>query len=196
VDKVLADRTQKPDFLRVFLNILKQIGVFIYEFIFIWEDDEPYEKEGFIDSEKLKHAAVIGHGSVSPADAVENNATVTVYNRQVDVASKDYERLTTLFGEATAEYITNLRNEIDNMVEEHGLVRKNTIMVVIPPEKMQSSLLGREFFEYTLDRIYAQLNNVVLKPGNIRIKHTSSGALFAEMQVEAYGAGEEAFAQV
>jgi hypothetical protein len=105
VNKFLADREKHPDFVEILLNIIKQIGVFIYEFIFVWEDDEPYEKEGFIDSEKLKQASVLGQKSISPVEAMQNNATVAVYNRPIENNNGNYEQIATLFGDAAAEYI-------------------------------------------------------------------------------------------
>lgn len=197
VNKFLADREKHPDFVEILLNIIKQIGVFIYEFIFVWEDDEPYEKEGFIDSEKLKQASVLGQKSISPVEAMQNNATVAVYNRPIENNNGNYEQIATLFGDAAAEYIKNLRNEVDIIVEEQELTQLSSIKIVIPPEKIQSSLLGREFFELTIERIADQFEGkVILKPGDIRIKHTLTGVPFAEMQLEAYAVSEKAIAQV
>lgn len=197
VNKFLADRAKPLDFVEILLNIIKQIGVFIYEFIFVWEDDEPYEKEGFIDSEKLKQASVLGQKNISPAEAMQNNATVAIYNRPTEYENSDYEQIATLFGEAAAEYIKNLRNEVDSLLEEQGLTQLSSIKIVIPPEKIQSSLLGREFFEITIKRITDQFDGkVILKPGDIKVKHTLSGVPFAEMQLEAYAVSETAIAQI
>jgi len=196
VNKVLADKAKQPDFVEILLNIIKQIGVFLYEFIFVWEDDEPYEKEGFIDNEKLKQVSVLGQRSISPVEAMQNNATVAIYNRPTEYNNSNYEQVAILFGEAAAEYINNLRNDVDNLVEEQGLTQLTSIRIVIPPEKIQSSLLGREFFEINIKRISDQFDGkVVLKPGEIRIKHTLSGVSFAEMQLEAYAVSEKTIEQ-
>lgn len=196
VNKVLADKAKQPDFVEILLNIIKQIGVFLYEFISVWEDDEPYEKEGFIDNEKLKQVSVLGQRSISPVEAMQNNATVAIYNRPTEYNNSNYEQVAILFGEAAAEYINNLRNDVDNLVEEQGLTQLTSIRIVIPPEKIQSSLLGREFFEINIKRISDQFDGkVVLKPGEIRIKHTLSGVSFAEMQLEAYAVSEKTIEQ-
>ncbi|NLF82610.1 MAG: hypothetical protein GX568_01315 [Candidatus Gastranaerophilales bacterium] len=196
MNKVLADKAKQPDFVEILLNIIKQIGVFLYEFIFVWEDDEPYEKEGFIDNEKLKQVSVLGQRSISPVEAMQNNATVAIYNRPTEYNNSNYEQVAILFGEAAAEYINNLRNDVDNLVEEQGLTQLTSIRIVIPPEKIQSSLLGREFFEINIKRISDQFDGkVVLKPGEIRIKHTLSGVSFAEMQLEAYAVSEKTIEQ-
>ena len=175
----------KTSIIQTILDIAAQIFVYIYEFIFVWEDD-PYEGENFIENEKLKHSLSQADSTLPNAASVKNNATISIKNRQ------DFDSLKNAFGVQTADYIFRLKEEVDLLVDKHGLVRENTIMVVIPPEKMKASLLGPDFFENTLERIYSQYEkDVILKPGNIKILNTAAGAFYAEVQIESYTVTEE-----
>lgn len=175
-------------------NITKQIFAYIYDFLFNWED-EPFAEETFIKNEKLKHSAVKSDDSgINPID---NNSTVSIKNKISEKNLVDYKKLKDSFGIQTANYIAGLRQEIDSLVEKHGLIRETTIMVVIPPEKMRTSLLGPEFFESTLERLYPQFEkDVILRPGNIRIVNTKNENLYAEIKIEAYAVNEEVLASV
>ncbi len=181
--------TNKNNIWQIIWDIAKQVFAYIYDFLFNWED-EPFEDEAFLEDEKLKHS--VAQINTAENQFAENNSTVSIKNQPTGKNSKDYEYLKGIFGKQTADYIVNTRQEVDYLVKEHNLIRKNTIMVVIPPEKMRTSLLGPEFFEATLEKLYSQFNkDVILKPRNIRVINAKGDALYAEIQIEAFSVNEE-----
>jgi hypothetical protein len=77
-------------------------------------------------------------------------------------------------------------------VEEHNLVHENTILVVIPPDRIKTRNLPPEVLEGTIERIYTQYNkDVILKPGAVKIMGSGTGTLFAEMEIESYAINDE-----
>jgi len=174
-------------------DVILKIIAYIYDFIFNWED-EPYYGNDFIEDEKLKHAAVQSGTSISKANLVENNATVSIQNEK---SSSDFSLLAKVFGIQSASYIARLRDEVDYLVEEHHLVYENSIMVVIPPEKFRIGALGPNFFDAMLERLYSQYDNdVILKIGDINILDTTIRANYAEVEIVAYVVTEELLASV
>jgi len=176
--------------LKGFLDIVVLVVNYIYDFIFDWED-EPYEKK-FIENEKLKHSIKLNNTAIT--SLTEKNSTVSIIN---DANKKDFDNLKSAFGMQTADYIVNLRQEVDHLVKEHGLVQEDSMMVVISPENFRNSLLSPDFFETTLERIYSQCNkDVILKLGNIMILKTAVGVPYAEVQIETYSVSKEILASI
>ncbi len=177
---------QKTTIWNIILDIIIKIFAYIYDFLFNWED-EPYQEEDFLEKEKAKLSAVKQDTPFS-GNTSENNFTVSINNPN----RNDFETLKSAFGIQTANYIYKLREEVDYLVKEHNLTQENSIMIVIPPEKMKTSLLGPEFFESTFERIYSQYDkDVILKPGKFKIIHNKAGAFYAEIRVDAYTVTQE-----
>jgi len=162
-------------------NLIEMIGnifEFIYDFIFDWEDD-PFEEQEFIEKEKQKHAMVKAE------------------KRSFEEIKSEYELIEDIFGEVAADYVINLRKEVDLLVNKHNLTQENVIRVIIPPEKLVPGNLNPYIFEETIEGIYSQYNrDVILKPGKITMMKTQNGQTIANLEVISFTINEQLLASV
>jgi len=102
-------------------------------------------------------------------------------------SSDDIELLEKAFGEDAADYIDRLRNEVDYLLKEHNLKRMNSILTVIPPEKLAGTKLPVAAINGIIENIYAQFDgDVILRPGKINVFVNENGVRFAEMYIDCY----------
>jgi hypothetical protein len=116
----------------------------------------------------------------------------TLDDRNKIFAPEDKELLETAFGEEATEYINNLRSEVDYLVKEHNLKRMNSILTVLPPQKLAESNIPVATINGMIESIYAQFDgDVILRPGKINVFIKDDGVRFAEMYIDCYKPIEE-----
>ena len=107
-------------------------------------------------------------------------------------ASEDTAMLETAFGEDAADYINRLRNEVDYLVKEHGLKKTQSILTVLPPQKLSDNNIPTAVINNVIENIYVQFDgDVILRPGKINVFVNNSGIRFAEMYIDCYKPIEE-----
>ncbi len=192
----LANIFKKNNIWQTALGLIKQIFIYIYEFIFIWED-EPFQETDLIENEKRKHSLIKGSVNSLSESIVHENSTVTIKSTISQKNEQEYESIKNVLGKQTADYIVKLRQEADYVIKEHSLIQENSMVVVLSPEKINECILNPEFFEITLERIYSQYNeDVIFKPANIKIINTATGSFYAEIKIETYAVTQELLASV
>ncbi len=150
-------------------NFIKGIGQLFLDFIGYLFDLDFREKE-----------------TENPFSNLPNSTNLKNKNR-VFATSEDEELLETAFGEEAANYINNLRNEVDYLVQEHGLKKTNSILTVIPPERLAESNNFAITITGMIENIYSQFDgDVILRPGIVNVFENNNGVRFAEMYIDCY----------
>jgi len=126
----------------------------------------------------------------NPFTNVPNPARLNEQNKVF--TSDDTELLETAFGEDAADYINQLRNEVDYLVKEHNLKRMQSILTVLPPQKLADANVPTAVINNVIENIYGQFDgDVILRPGKINVFVNDSGIRFAEMYIDCYKPVEE-----
>ncbi|OGH95802.1 MAG: hypothetical protein A2039_07265 [Candidatus Melainabacteria bacterium GWA2_34_9] len=126
----------------------------------------------------------------NPFTNVPNPARLNEQNKVF--TSDDTELLETAFGEDAADYINQLRNEVDYLVKEHNLKRMQSILTVLPPQKLAEANVPTAVINNVIENIYGQFDgDVILRPGKINVFVNDSGIRFAEMYIDCYKPVEE-----
>jgi|GEM_PF-3140258 len=189
--------TNKNKIWQIIWDITVKVFDYIYDFLFNWED-EPYEYKELVQSEKLRQSALKTNDETSATRLTQDSSTVSIIKSSNFEQNKDYyETLVEDFGKQTAEYMFRQKEEVDYLIEKHGLVRENTFKVMIPPEKIGDDQLGPGYFETVIEKIYSQYNSdVILRPKNLRMLNTQGGIFYGELEVEAYTVTEDLLSTV
>jgi len=124
----------------------------------------------------------------APENPFSNVPTPIINNEKNKIFSaNDIELLETAFGEDAADYIDRLRNEVDYLVKEHNLKKMNSVLTVIPPEKLANAEIPAATINGIIENIYAQFDgDVILRPGKINVFVQDNGTRFAEMYIDCY----------
>ena len=126
----------------------------------------------------------------NPFSNVPSSATLNDKNKIF--ASEDTAMLETAFGEDVTDYINRLRNEVDYLVKEHNLKRMQSILTVLPPQKLAEANMPVATINNVIENIYSQFDgDVILRPGKINVFVNDSGIRFAEMYIDCYKPVEE-----
>lgn len=126
----------------------------------------------------------------NPFSNVPNSAELNDKNKLF--AFEDGELLETAFGEDSADYINRLRAEVDYLVKEHDLKQMDSILTVLPPQKLAEANVPVATINNVIENIYAQFNgDVILRPGKVNVFVNNSGIRFAEMYIDCYKPVEE-----
>ena len=126
----------------------------------------------------------------NPFSNVPSSATLNDKNKIF--ASEDTAMLETAFGEDVTDYINRLRNEVDYLVKEHNLKRMQSILTVLPPQKLAEANVPTAVINNVIENIYGQFDgDVILRPGKINVFVNDSGIRFAEMYIDCYKPVEE-----
>lgn len=121
----------------------------------------------------------------------ENSSEKTTNPKRV-FETREVQRLEAAFGAAAADFIINMRNEVDEVVKAHGLEYQDSILTVIPPEKLGKSDIHPAVINTMIESIYAQFDgDVILRPGKVNVFMTDEGMRFAEMYIDCYKPVEE-----
>jgi len=109
-----------------------------------------------------------------------------------EINSEDENFLVNAFGAATADYINSTREEVDNMIQEYGFQQIDSILAVIPPQKLSSADIPPSLIDSMIQSIYNQFDgDIVLRPGKINMFVNSNGEKIAEMYIDCYRLSEE-----
>jgi len=112
---------------------------------------------------------------------------VKVNNNATTLSAKDNDIPDAFFDEEAADFIVQLREEVDFLVKEHGLLRKNSILTVLPPQKLVENKISATTMNGIVENIYSQFDgDVILRPGRINVFVNDSGTKFAEMYIDIY----------
>lgn len=156
-----------------FLNFLKGIWQLFLDFIGFLFDLDFSEKE-----------------PENPFANVPSSASLNDKNKIF--ASEDAEMLETAFGEDATDYINRLRQETDYLVKEHNLKKMDSILTVLPPQKLAEVNVPVSTINGMIESIYAQFDgDVILRPGRINVFVNDKGIRFAEMYLDCYKPVEE-----
>ena len=116
----------------------------------------------------------------------------TLNDKNKIFASEDTAMLETAFGEDVTDYINRLRSEVDYLVKEHNLKRMQSILTVLPPQKLAEANMPVATINNVIENIYSQFDgDVILRPGKINVFVNDSGIRFAEMYIDCYKPVEE-----
>jgi len=117
----------------------------------------------------------------------ELSQPVKINNNATTLHAKDNEIPEAFFDDEAAEFIIQLREEVDFLVKEHGLQRKNSILTVLPPQKLSENKISVTTINGVIENIYSQFDgDVILRPGRINVFVNDSGVKFAEMYIDTY----------
>ena len=152
-----------------FINFIKGIWHLFLDFIgFLFDID-------FNETDELEN----------PFSNVPGSATLNDKNKIF--VSEDTEMIETAFGKDAARYINNLREEADYLVKEHGLQKTDSVVTVLPPQKLVEANLSPATINNIIENIYNQFDgDIILKPGRINVFVNDSGIRFAELYMDCY----------
>ena len=106
--------------------------------------------------------------------------------------SEEIAVLTSAFGRDTAEYITDLREQVDTLVQENTLEYVDSVYVILPPEKFSGATNSAAVIDNIIESVYSQLDgDFILKPGKINVFVTEGGLKYAEIYIDQYKPTEE-----
>jgi len=112
---------------------------------------------------------------------------VTLNDKNKVVLSEDADMIKTAFGKDAARYINRLRREADFLVKEHSLQQMDSILTMLPPQKLTEANLAPSIINNIIESIYNQIDgDVILKPGKINVFVNDNGVRFAEIYMECY----------
>ncbi len=109
-----------------------------------------------------------------------------------EIKTDDLSSLEKAIGKNAANYIEKMREEVDFLVNEHELKYVDSILAVIPPQKLDETNLSSTVIENIIESIYNQYNeDVILRPGKINMFVNNGGEKIAEIYIDCYKPSEE-----